>query len=57
MLLAGVPVVSAPLDQDSYSIDSFIAMARRHPELCPVTVEKMRTASFDLDDFIFERFC
>ncbi|MGA8393759.1 MAG: hypothetical protein WB775_16650 [Burkholderiaceae bacterium] len=45
--------VSAPLDQDSYSIDSFIAMARSHPELCPVTVEKMRYG-FTIDGIICE---
>ena len=45
--------VSAPLDQDSYSIESFIAMARSHPELCPVTVEKMRYG-FTIDGIICE---
>ena len=45
--------VSTPLDQDSYSIESFIAMARRHPELCPVTVEKMRYG-FTIDGIICE---
>lgn len=45
--------VSAPLDQDSYSIDSFIAMARSHPELSPVTVEKMRYG-FTIDGIICE---
>ena len=34
--------VDLPLDQDSYSFEAFVAMARRHPDLCPVTVEKMR---------------
>jgi len=45
--------VSTPLDQDSYSIESFIAVARRHPELCPVTVEKMRYG-FTIDGIICE---
>ena len=45
--------VSTPLDQDSYSIERFIAMARRHPELCPVTVEKMRYG-FTIDGIICE---
>jgi hypothetical protein len=45
--------VSTPLDHDSYSIESFIAMARRHPELCPVTVEKMRYG-FTIDGIICE---
>jgi hypothetical protein len=45
--------VKVPLDQDSYSIESFIAMARKHPELCPVTVEKMRYG-FTIDGIICE---
>ncbi len=45
--------VNTPLDQDSYSIESFIGMARRHPELCPVTVEKMRYG-FTIDGIICE---
>jgi hypothetical protein len=36
------------LDKDTYTIDEFIAMARRHPELAPVTVEKMRYG-FNID--------
>ncbi len=34
--------VDMPLDRESYTIDEFIAMARKHPDLVPVTVEKMR---------------
>ena len=45
--------VSQPLDQDSYTIDSFVAMARKHPELCPVAVEKMRFG-FTIDGIICE---
>jgi hypothetical protein len=30
------------LDRDSYAIEEFIELARRHPDLVPVTVEKMR---------------
>ena len=45
--------VSLPLDQDSYTIDSFVAMARKHPELCPVAVEKMRFG-FTIDGIICE---
>jgi len=30
------------LTQDSYTIDAFIVMARQHPGLTPVTVEKVR---------------
>jgi hypothetical protein len=34
--------VAIALDQDAYSFDEFVAMARRHPDLVPVIVEKMR---------------
>ena len=34
--------VDMPLDRDSYTIEEFTEMARRHPDLVPVTVEKMR---------------
>jgi hypothetical protein len=36
--------LQVPLDltQDTYTIEEFITMARRHPDLVPVTVEKMR---------------
>ena len=34
--------VEMPLDKDTYTIEEFIAMARKHPDLVPVTVEKMR---------------
>jgi hypothetical protein len=45
--------VNIALDQESYSIDAFIEMARKHPELCPVTVEKMRYG-FTVDGIICE---
>jgi hypothetical protein len=34
--------VPLELGQDTYTIEEFIAIARRHPDLVPVTVEKMR---------------
>ncbi|HWS05209.1 MAG TPA: hypothetical protein VN230_05425 [Burkholderiaceae bacterium] len=46
-------LVSLPLDQDRYTIDQFVAIARKHPELCPVTVEKMRYG-FTIDGIICE---
>lgn len=46
-------LVSLPLDQDRYTIDHFVAIARKHPELCPVTVEKMRYG-FTIDGIICE---
>ena len=45
--------VDLPLDQDIYSFEAFVAMARRHPDLCPVTVEKMRFG-FTVDGIICE---
>ncbi len=45
--------VAMTLDQESYSIDAFITLARKHPELCPVTVEKMRYG-FTVDGIICE---
>jgi hypothetical protein len=45
--------VNAALDQESYTIEAFIEMARKHPELCPVTVEKMRYG-FTIDGIICE---
>ena len=45
--------VDVPLDQDSDSFEAFVAMARRHPDLCPVTVEKMRYG-FTVDGIICE---
>jgi hypothetical protein len=41
------------LDADGYSIEQFIEIARRHPDLCPVTVEKMRYG-FTIDGIICE---
>ena len=45
--------VDLALDQDSYTFEAFVAMARRHPDLCPVTVEKMRYG-FTVDGVICE---
>ncbi len=45
--------VSMALEQASYTIDEFVAMARKHPELCPVSVEKMRYG-FTIDGIICE---
>jgi hypothetical protein len=45
--------VELQLDADSYDIDTFIRMARAHPELTPVTVEKMRYG-FTVDGIICE---
>ena len=45
--------VSLALDQESYTIEAFIEMARKHPELCPVSVEKMRYG-FTVDGIICE---
>jgi len=41
------------LTQDMYTIDEFIAMARQHADLVPVTVEKMRYG-FTIDGIICE---
>jgi hypothetical protein len=41
------------LNQDVYTIDEFIAMARKHADLVPVTVEKMRYG-FTIDGIICE---
>ena len=30
------------LDKETYTLEEFIAMARKHPDLVPVAVEKMR---------------
>ncbi len=45
--------VTLALDKDSYGIDDFIALARRHPDLRVVTVEKMRYG-FSIDGIICE---
>ena len=45
--------VATTLDQDSYTIEDFVAMARKHPDLCPVSVEKMRYG-FTIDGIICE---
>ena len=41
------------LDRETYAIDQFIEMARGHPDLVPVTVEKMRYG-FTVDGIICE---
>lgn len=45
--------VTMPLDRDMYEIDAFIALARRHPEMRVVSVEKMRYG-FTVDGIICE---
>jgi hypothetical protein len=45
--------VRLALDRDKYAIEDFIAIARKHPELRVVTVEKMRYG-FTIDGIICE---
>lgn len=45
--------VEMKLERDTYTIDEFIAMARKHPDLVPVMVEKMRYG-FAVDGIICE---
>lgn len=45
--------VNLPLDQATYSVEDFITIARKHPDLCPVTVEKMRYG-FTIDGIVCE---
>ena len=45
--------VTIALDKPSYTIEEFIEMARKHPELTPVSVEKMRYG-FMVDGIICE---
>ena len=45
--------VEMPLTEESYGIDAFIDVARKHPELVPVSVEKMRYG-FTVDGIICE---
>ena len=45
--------VDMVLDNDTYTIDKFISMAGKHPELAPVNVEKMRYG-FTIDGIICE---
>ena len=45
--------VEMKLEQDMYTIDEFIALARKHADLVPVTVEKMRYG-FTIDGIICE---
>jgi len=45
--------VEIALDKNEYSIETFIEMARKHPQLAPVIVEKMRYG-FTIDGIICE---
>lgn len=45
--------VEMNLDKESYTIEEFIEIARQHPDLAPVTVEKMRYG-FTIDGIICE---
>ncbi|HLO67634.1 MAG TPA: hypothetical protein VK188_11480 [Holophaga sp.] len=45
--------VEMELVEENYTIDAFIAMARKHPDLTPVTVEKMRYG-FTIEGIICE---
>lgn len=45
--------VEAELGAETYTIDDFIALARRHPDLAAVTVDKMRYG-FTVDGIICE---
>jgi len=45
--------VDVPLNEEHYSLETFVAMARAHPELVPVTVDKMRYG-FTIDGVICE---
>lgn len=45
--------VSMKLDRDTYTIEEFIEMARQHPDLVPVAVEKLRFG-FTIDGIICE---
>jgi hypothetical protein len=45
--------VDVPLDQDTFTLEEFVDIARRHPDLVPVTVEKMRYG-FTIDGVICE---
>jgi hypothetical protein len=45
--------VDLALTEDSYTIDTFVAIARKHPDLRAVTVEKMRYG-FSIDGIICE---
>lgn len=45
--------VTVALPKEHYTVDEFIELARQHPDLCPVTVEKMRYG-FTIDGVICE---
>jgi hypothetical protein len=45
--------VNMDLDRETWSLEKFTEMARRHPDLVPVTVEKMRYG-FTIDGVICE---
>jgi hypothetical protein len=45
--------VEMRLEKETYALEEFIAMARKHPDLVPVAVEKMR-CGFTIEDIICE---
>jgi hypothetical protein len=45
--------VEMRLEKETYALEEFIAMARKHPDLVPVAVEKMRYG-FTIEDIICE---
>jgi len=45
--------VEVPLEREQYAVEAFIDLARRHPDLAPVTVEKKRYG-FTIDGVICE---
>lgn len=45
--------IEMALDRDTYTIDEFVRMARRHPDMTAVSVEKMRWG-FTIDGVICE---
>ncbi len=45
--------VEMPLNKDTYAFDEFVALARQHPDLAPVVVEKMRYG-FTIEGIICE---
>jgi hypothetical protein len=51
-ILQNLKIQMAP-DRDTYAIDDFIQMARRHPDMAAVSVEKMRWG-FTIDGVICE---
>ncbi|BDU73804.1 hypothetical protein [Mesoterricola silvestris] len=45
--------VESVLEQETYTLDEFVLFARKHPALCPVSVEKMRYG-FTIEGIICE---